>query len=121
MLAQSYIHQVATSQPARVLIASLASLPSPSHHLVPQLAHARPSDGEHAVLQTVECAAVYGRHELARDQAQENAERQIVRPQPVAKLSVLVEQGTKRKRDRLILSANDAASRPQGVYLEPYV
>lgn len=58
----------------------------------PQLADADALDGKHAVLQAIKVLAVDRRDKLPRDEAQEDAGREVVFPQAVAELGVLVDR-----------------------------
>jgi hypothetical protein len=73
----------------------------PFRQPVPDLKHAGTVCREHAVLHTVEVSTVYGRHELAGDEAQNYAQGEVVFAQPVAELEVLVEHGAEREGNGL--------------------
>ena len=62
---------------------------------------ARTLRGQHAVLEAVEALAVDGREELAGEEAEDDAGREVVLVDPMTQLEILVEYGSQRQRDRL--------------------
>ncbi len=67
----------------------------------PDLGHACPPCREHAVLHAVQVAAVNGRDEAARHEAEDDTRCQVMLAEAVAKLEVLVEHGAEWERNRL--------------------
>lgn len=59
----------------------------------PYLQHTGTIGRQHAVLHTIQIAAMDRGHEFTRDQTQDDARREVVSSQPMAKLKVLVEHG----------------------------
>lgn len=68
---------------------------------LPHLHDARPPRREHAVLEAIEILPVDGRHELARQETEQDPRRQVMFPDTLPHLEVLVEHGPEGKWDRL--------------------
>ena len=71
------------------------------HELRPQLANAHSSGGKHAVLKAVEVLAVDWRHKLTAHETEEDTRRDVVLPDTVAQLEILMEHCFQRQRNRL--------------------
>lgn len=93
-------HDPAVADEDRVRATTSSAAPF-LRQLGPDFHHPGPAGWQHAVLHAVQVAAVDRGHEAAGDQAQDDTGREIVFPETVSKLEVLVEHGSEREGNRL--------------------